>query len=138
MGESNISLPRILTVAEGTNPITVGQCGIQGTTLGRVDLDFSQRQAKQTRSYLQVWYLIYHKVEVVSPSKPYQPGCCCLLPFDIRISIVIVDLNLGTKRTSRGHFPLSARATSRLLSLSTSLPQLVATFLSIRPWHSHL
>jgi hypothetical protein len=50
MGESNISLPRILTVAEGTNPITVGQCGIQGTTLGRVDLGLRQRQAKQTRS----------------------------------------------------------------------------------------
>src|SRR5277367_5739807 len=57
------SLPRILTVAEGTNPITVGQCGFRALSNPRTG-GLVQRQAKQTRSYLQVWYLIYHKVEV--------------------------------------------------------------------------
>jgi hypothetical protein len=59
------SLPRILTVAEGTNPITVGQCGFRALPNPRTGgPGLVQRQAKQTRSYLQVWYLIYHKVEV--------------------------------------------------------------------------
>jgi hypothetical protein len=33
-----------------------------------------QRQAKQTRSYLQVSTLIYHKVEVSHLSQPYHPA----------------------------------------------------------------
>ena len=71
---------------------------IQGTTQPSDGwtLDFVQRQAKQTRSYLQVWYLIYHKVEV--SHLPNHITRLLLPPtFDICISIVIVDLNLRLK-----------------------------------------
>jgi hypothetical protein len=101
-------------------------------TLGRVDLGLLQRQAKQTRSLPASLVLNLSQGRSCLTFPTIPPGYCCyLLPFDIRIFIVIVDLNLGLK-TSRGHFPLSATQRHICFSLSTSLPA-SCHFLSIRP-----
>jgi hypothetical protein len=59
------------------------------------------------RSYLQVWYLIYHKVEVSHLSQPYHPATAFLLS-DIRISIVHRHSQSRTKYFHVDTFPLSA------------------------------
>jgi hypothetical protein len=67
-------------------------------TLGRVDLGLLQRQAKQTRSLPASLVLNLSQGRSCLTFPTIPPGYCCyLLPFDIRIFIVIVDLNLGLK-----------------------------------------